>query len=249
VEVLTRLERRDQVGVGGQVRHDPHLDLAVVGRQQALVALPHHERLADAAPRLGADRDVLQVGVGRREPAGGRDQLVEGGVDAPVGADRLAQPLDGGAQPAGVPVGQQVHEEGVLGLVVQTLQRLGISGPAGLGALGLRHLQLLEQHHLQLLGRAQVDLLADLLVRGVGRVAHQHREVVLEPLEVRVVDRDPRPFHVGEHRDQRELDLTQQPGAAERLEVGGQRLGQVDGGPGAEHGRLGGGVGAALVEV
>ena len=65
VEVLAGAERLDQALVAGQVRHDPHLDLAVVGRHQRLVPLADDEDLADAAALLGADRHVLQVRVGR----------------------------------------------------------------------------------------------------------------------------------------------------------------------------------------
>ena len=89
-----------------------------------------------------------------------------GGVDAAVVADRLAQPLDGRLEPGDVPVPQQVGEERVPGLLVQADQRVGVGGVPGLGALGLGHVQLVEQHHLQLLGRAEVDLPADL---GVSR--------------------------------------------------------------------------------
>ena len=79
----------------------------------------------------------------------------------PSGDDRLEQPLDGLPQPGHVAVPQQVQEERVLGLHVELLQRVGVGGVAGLGALGLGHPELVEQDHLQLLGRAEVDLLAD----------------------------------------------------------------------------------------
>ena len=52
VEVLSGGERLDQPGVTGKVGHDPHLDLAVVGGQQALVVGADDERLADL-PALG----------------------------------------------------------------------------------------------------------------------------------------------------------------------------------------------------
>jgi len=81
------------------VRHDPHLYLAVVGRHQRLEPLTHHEDLADAAAFLGADRDVLQVRVRRRQPSGRRDRLLVGRVDAPVVGHRLQQALDGLPQP------------------------------------------------------------------------------------------------------------------------------------------------------
>ena len=88
-------ESLDQRLVAGQVGHDPHLDLAVVGREQRLVAGADDERLADTAPLVGADRDVLQVGIGRGQPPGRGDGLVERGVDAAVVGDRLQQAFDG----------------------------------------------------------------------------------------------------------------------------------------------------------
>ena len=163
-----------------QVRHDPHLDLAVVGRHQLGVAVADHEPVADLAAGLGADRDVLQVRLGGRQPAGRRDRLVERGVDAAVGGHRVQQPVDGDLEPGGVAVGQQVLQERVPGLVEQRLQRIGVGGVAGLGALGLRHLQLVEQHHLQLLRRAEVDLLADHGVGGLGGVADLVGELALQ---------------------------------------------------------------------
>ena len=48
------------------------------------------------------------------------------------------------------------------------LQGISVGGVTGLGAFGLRHAELVEQHHLQLLGRAEVDLLADHFVGRVG---------------------------------------------------------------------------------
>ena len=75
-------ERLQQAGVAGQVRHDAQFDLGIVRGDQH-VARRRDESLPDA-PALGrADRDVLQVRIGRREPAGGRDGLVIRGVHAP----------------------------------------------------------------------------------------------------------------------------------------------------------------------
>jgi hypothetical protein len=50
VEVLTGAEGLDEPFVSREVRHDPHLDLAVVGRHQRLVPLTDDEDVADAAP-------------------------------------------------------------------------------------------------------------------------------------------------------------------------------------------------------
>ena len=69
-------------------------------------------------------------------------------------------------------------------VLVQGLQRVGVRGVAGLGALGLRHVQLVEQHDLQLLGRAEVDLLADHPVRVLRGLLHPGREVRLQVLQL-----------------------------------------------------------------
>ena len=168
------------------------------------------EGLADAAARLGADRDVLQVRVGRAEPAGGRDGLGVRGVDAAVGRDGLLQSLDRLPQPGDVAVGQQVLEERVLGLREQPLQRLGVGGVAGLGALGLRHAELVEQHDLQLLGRAEVHLPADDVVRLLRGAEHPLGELGVERVEVVAVDGDAGGLHAEQDVDQRELDVAQQ---------------------------------------
>ena len=75
----------------GDMGEHAQLDLAVVGRDQ-LVALVGDEGGADLAAFRGADRDVLQVRLGRGQPAGrGRGQRV-GGVDAlGVGMDVAGQ--------------------------------------------------------------------------------------------------------------------------------------------------------------
>ena len=150
------------------MRHDPHLDLAVVGGHQRLVARAHHERLADRAALLGADRDVLQVRVGARQAPGRGDELVERRVDAAVRHDRLEQALDGLPQPDTSRWRSSACRNGSLALLAEPLERVGVGGVAGLGALGLGQSQLVEEHLLELLGRAEVDLLADHRVGLVG---------------------------------------------------------------------------------
>src|SRR5215472_14788809 len=54
-------------------------------------ARANDEALADPATLLGADRDVLQVRVGRGQPSGRRDHLVVGGVDPAVDAGHRDQ--------------------------------------------------------------------------------------------------------------------------------------------------------------
>ena len=65
VDVLALHERVDERRVLREVGEDAQLDLAVVGGEEEAPRLGH-ERLADAPALRGADRDVLQVRVGRR---------------------------------------------------------------------------------------------------------------------------------------------------------------------------------------
>ena len=82
VDVLVAGEGAQQAFVPRQVRHDAQLDLRIVGRQQH-VPRGRDEGLADAPALRRADRDVLQVRILRRQPAGRRHRLVIAGVHAP----------------------------------------------------------------------------------------------------------------------------------------------------------------------
>ena len=68
------------------------LDLRVVGDEEHLVGLARDERPADLASELGADRDVLQVRVRRREPPGRRRGLLERRVHPAVA--RIDEPRE-----------------------------------------------------------------------------------------------------------------------------------------------------------
>ena len=208
---------------------------------------------ADAAALLGADRDVLEVGLGRGEPAGRRDQLVERRVDPAVVGDGLEEPLDRLPQPGDVAVAEQVAEElgplrALLDLGEQTHERVGVGGVAGLGALGLRHAELVEQDDLELLGRAEVDLLADRGVRRLGRQLHATGELRLQRLQVVDVDGDAGLLHQRQQVDERQLHLGQQPGAAALLDLGVEGVGEVDDRAGVQHRGVGGVGGHRLVE-
>jgi hypothetical protein len=82
VDVLALGEGGQQPLVTGEVGHDAQLDLGVVRRHQ-LVTGARNEGLPDAAPLFVAYRDVLQVGIGGREPTGRRHRLMIGGVHPP----------------------------------------------------------------------------------------------------------------------------------------------------------------------
>ncbi len=76
VDVATLDEGFDKRIVAAQMRHEPQLDLRVIGRQQQMILIGGDEGCAYGLAKSVADRNVLQVGVGRRQPAGGRDGLI-----------------------------------------------------------------------------------------------------------------------------------------------------------------------------
>ncbi len=94
VEVLPGAEGLDQRLVLGEVSEDAKLDLRVVRPDQA-PTVRGDEGTADPLPHLGADRDVLQIGIGRGEAARRGRGLVEGRMN-PAGrrVDRLGKALD-----------------------------------------------------------------------------------------------------------------------------------------------------------
>ena len=127
-------------------------------------------------------------------------------------------------------------------------ERVGVGGVARLGALGLGHAELVEQHPLELLGRAEVDLLADRGVRRLRRELHATGELGLQRLEVVDVDRDAGLLHQREQVDQRQLDLGEQAAAAPLLDLVVERVGEVDDRPRVQHRGVGGVGGHGVVE-
>ncbi len=92
VGVLALGERLEERRVAREMRQHAQLDLAVVGREQQLAWLGG-ERPPHALALVGADRDVLQVGVARAQPTGRGAGLVEGRVD--TSGVRVDQHLEG----------------------------------------------------------------------------------------------------------------------------------------------------------
>ena len=131
----------------------------------------------------------------------------------------------------------------MLGLGEQVGERVGIRRVAGLGALGLGHAELVEQHLLQLLGAAEVDVLAaDGVVGVLLGLAHLRGEVGLELGQGRLVDGDAGALHPREDVDERQLEVAQQLGAAGLLEPLGEHRRQLEHGARPHHGVAGRGV-------
>ncbi len=230
MEVVPGTERLHQRLIAGKISHDTQFDLAVVGGEQALVAIPDNEPAPDPAAFLGPDGDVLQVGIGRRQAAGGRDRLVVGGVDPPVLVGHRDQRVHDALEFGDVPVPQQMCEYRVAGLGQQSGERLGIGGVPRLDPFGLGQAELGEQDLLQLFGRAQVELVPDQRVRALLGRFHLPAQRRRHGGEVVAVGRYASPLHPGEDVHQRQLNVVQQPGSAAALQVGVERGGQLSGG-------------------
>ncbi len=206
VHVLPAPEGVDEGLVLREVGQDPELDLAVVGGEEQVPRL-RHERLADAPPLRGADRDVLQVRVGGRDAAGGGHRLVERGVDASgLGVHELGQCVHvGRLELLDGPVLQDLAGELVdEGQLLQHVLRGG--GGPGLGRLlaGLQA-QPVEEHFPELDRRVDVELALgqDVDVPGEGGELPFH--VPAHGAQQVAVDLHPRPLHVREHVDEGQL--------------------------------------------
>ncbi len=160
VHVLALAEGAQQAFVLGQVGHDAQLDLRVVGRDDH-AARRRDERFADAPPFFRAHRDVLQVRVGRGQPARDGGRLPVGGVDpAGLRIDHLRQLVGIGGLELGqaAEIEQQLGQRVVLGQLLQHLF-VGRRRTAG-GLLDDRQLELREEDLADLLGRVQIERLA-----------------------------------------------------------------------------------------
>ena len=88
MDILAGRERLLELGHVGHVRRQPQLDLRIIRGEQHIARLGH-EGFADLPPDLGADGDVLEVGIGRGQPARLRaHQAVTGVHTAGVRIDR-----------------------------------------------------------------------------------------------------------------------------------------------------------------
>ena len=88
VEILAGTECILHGLVIGNIAEYPQLDLAVV-RVHQYTARGGDEHLANFAAQFRANGDVLEVGIGGAQPAGGSDHVLKGGVNSSVGTDDL----------------------------------------------------------------------------------------------------------------------------------------------------------------
>ena len=207
MNVLAIAEGLEQQRIVGEMRQQTQLDLRIV-RHQQFPALARNESGADLAAQRGADGDVLQIGIRRRQPSGGRARLIEAGMQ-PAGprVDQRGQGVDVRALELGeLAVFQHLaHDLVFRGQRLQNVDRGGARLP-----LAVFHrrgqLQIVEQHVAQLLRRADVERPAGepVDVRGEARDLRLHQRG--EALQFVVVDADAGAFHARQHAGQREFD-------------------------------------------
>ncbi len=189
----------------GDVRQHAQLDLRVVRRDQHR-ALGRDERRADLAAFLGADRNVLQIGVvGRQAPRGGRSQRIAGVDAAAGGVDEAGQRVGiGRAQLRQLaPLQHRVDEaprivrQLLVGgeIVEQSRPRFPL---AALGALAARKLQAVEQQFTELLRRAEIEFLADETVDLLFEPGDRLRERGSQTAQHAAVDENTRGLHLGQ---------------------------------------------------
>ena len=196
--------------LAGDLGEDPQLDLVVVGREQA-VAARRDEAGADRPALLGADRDVLQVRVGAGEPAGRGRGLVEGRVDAAgLGVDQLRQRVEVGALQLGqLAPGLDLGDD--LVLVADLGEDAGVGREAGLAAALLGQAELVEEDLGELLRRADRELARRPARRSPPGARRSARSKPSPMSASRFgVELHPDPLHLGQHLDQRHLDLVHQ---------------------------------------
>ncbi len=232
MHVLAADEDLLEHGLVGDERHDPQLDLRVVGADED-VAGRRLEAAADLATELGPHRHVLQVGVGRREPAGGRSRLHEGRVDARLGVGQLRQHVEVGLHEL-VELTPALDRGDDLVLCADRLQHARVGREAGLAAALARQAELVEQDRAKLLGRPDRELLAGQAEDLALEVGDLVQHACADQREALLVEPHAGDLHVAQHRDERQLDLVHQAGEAAVVELlalpGGQRLAECGGG-------------------
>ena len=198
------LERRAQGRHVGNLGQQPQLDLRIVGGDE-LVSRRRDEGAADLAAFLGADRNVLQVRLGRRQPSGaGRRQRVAGvdavGLGVEIGRQRVGI---GRAQLRHLPPFEDLRRQ-LVALLGQVFQRLGAGRPlSGLGLGAARQLHLAEQHVAQLLRAAGIERRAGERVDFLLDRRLRLGEFVGELRQQRLVDGDAALLHPRQHARQR----------------------------------------------
>ena len=181
------------------------------------------ERSADSLSPLRADRDVLQVRVRRRQPAGRRHRLVERRVYARVGRAQQWQGIYIGALQLGelAPLEDEVDDRM---LATQSFQRVGVGAASGLGLAPAREAEIVVEEPPELLRAAGVERvpgdLLDLALDLGDPCMHLGAD---RPEEVAIYG-DSLHLHGGEDGDEGQLHGVVEPSGVRPLHVANQLL-------------------------
>ena len=205
VNVVAGLERPDQARILRKVSDASQLDLVVVGDQE-LVPLPSDKGRSENSPPLGADGNVVQVRLIRREAAGSGHGLLERGADPVSLADLGEQTLAvGRPQLLDFAVLEEVLDDRMLS--AHLFERLGVGRIAGFRLLLWGEPEFVEQHFAQLLGGVDVEVVPGMLDHGGPLGLRLGDEFIPNRLQHVRIDTDASILHLREHPHERHLEF------------------------------------------
>ena len=212
MEILAAEEGLLHDRIARDMSQQPQLDLAVVRIHQC-AARSCDKHLADLCAEFLADRNILQIRLGRAQASRGCDGILEIRVDAPIVGDDFQKPVGiGGLELCQHPVIQHVFHDRVL--AAQLFQHVGIGAPSGFGFLSVWQHQLVKQYLTELLRGQNVEFMSGqpanlLLQRGDAAV-----QTFTEIIERLAVNKETGLLHLSEHRAKRQFDVGKELGHA-----------------------------------
>src|SRR6185437_2773439 len=166
------------------------------------------EGVADLAADLGADRDVLQVRVVRRQPPSLRSGQAEAGVDpSGLGIDLLLKRVGVGALELAQLAPFEDEGRAFDAFRGKPLELVDVGRIlAALALAPALEAQAAVQHFAELLRASDRERTARRLVHALLEPGDLLAELAAQPGEILPVDLDPAPLHPADHRDQRLVD-------------------------------------------
>ena len=191
----------------GDMRQQPELDLRIIRRQQHMAVIGDKGG-ADLAAFLGPDRNILQIGIVGRQPAGRGDGLRIGGVNAfCLRVDLADQRVGIGTLELGKLPPVQYPGGQIMALRGQPLEHIGAGRVgAGLALLAARQRHFVEQHFAKLLGRADVEVTPGELVNLLAEFCNPLFEIVRQGPQHLRIDLNTSLLHLLQHANQRPFD-------------------------------------------
>ena len=210
VNILPVLEGFDHVLVLRDMCEHAQFDLRIIRVNQDVIFVRCDKHAAQFAAKLGADRNILQVRVGRGQTSGGGHGLLKMRVNTSVHrADDLEKSLNVGAFQLGqLAVLEDARHDRVV--LRDTLKHLNVGGIACFCLFRSVQAEFLEQHLTQLLGAVDVELAVRVMINLLGQVADTNIQLVTEGTQLIRLDRTARRFHLSQHAQERQFDFVVQ---------------------------------------